>query len=115
MGDHIRLDHEAALSLPRPVPPTGPCARSRRVNGFIVLELHGEIDLAADLQVRAHVDAATEIDEPRVVVDLRTATFIDCSALRILCYARRKALASRGGMGLVCTSPDIWPSSQQSG
>lgn len=105
MVDELRLHPAHPVPLLRPDPPAGPYAQSRRVDGFTVIEFHGEIDLAADAQVRAHVDAATMIDRPRVVIDLRPASFIDCSALRVLCHARRQALKKHGGMGLVCTSP----------
>ncbi|MGW7104150.1 STAS domain-containing protein [Streptomyces sp. NPDC054838] len=105
MGDKLRFNCDQAIPRCRLDLFSESYAQIRRVNDFTVIEFHGEIDLVADLRVRAHVDAATDTDQPRIVVDLRTATFIDCSTLRMLCHARKRALDNRGGMGLVCTLP----------
>ncbi|MEV8567004.1 STAS domain-containing protein [Streptomyces sp. NPDC051322] len=83
----------------------GPSARTYRVDGFTVVEFRGEVDLASVQEIQAHTDAATAQRGARLIVDLSPATFIDCSALRLLCRARRRALDGDGSIDLVCTHP----------
>ncbi|WP_127356822.1 anti-sigma factor antagonist [Actinacidiphila soli] len=84
-----------------------PCqnARTHVVDGFTVVEFHGDIDLATVPEVRAHLDAATLPLRPQVIVDLRPALFFDCSALSLMCRARRRVLERAGSLALVCTRP----------
>lgn len=79
--------------------------RVRRERGHTVLELHGEIDILAALEITPHLDAATGLPEPRVVIDLRPVDFFDCSGLRLLYRARNRVLARGGRLHLVCTCP----------
>jgi anti-sigma B factor antagonist len=83
----------------------GPSARSYRVDCFTVVELRGEIDLVSAEEIQVHTDAATAPQGSRVIIDLSAATFIDCSALRLLCRARRRVLDRGGSIDLVCTRP----------
>ncbi|MEV6107864.1 STAS domain-containing protein [Streptomyces sp. NPDC051940] len=77
-------------------------ARSYRLQGCAVLELHGEIDLAALPEAEPHVDALTAPPRPRVVIDLRAAEFFDCSGLRLLCRAYRRVDERSGTLRVVC-------------
>lgn len=77
-------------------------ARSYRLHGFTVLELHGEIDLAAQLDVEPYLDVITGAPVPRVVVDLRRTDFLDCSGLRLLVRARLRTGDRGGELRLVC-------------
>lgn len=70
-----------------------------------MVTLHGEIDLLTAPAVTARLDRLTAGRRPDVVIDLRTVDFIDCSGLGALCRARRRALARRGRLRLVCDSP----------
>jgi anti-sigma B factor antagonist len=90
---------------PGVLPQPGPCARSHVAYGFTVVEFHGDIDLAAVAEVQVHVDCATAGPRARVVVDLRPASFIDCSGLALLWRSRQRALERGGYMGLVCSCP----------
>lgn len=92
-----------------PSPPRTPTlhgfARTRVRHGFTVVEFRGEIDIAAVPAVKEQIDAATAPSGTRVIVDLRAATFLDASALALICRARRRALAQNGYMGLVSVCP----------
>ncbi|MEV0096034.1 anti-sigma factor antagonist [Streptomyces sp. NPDC050738] len=91
--------------LPGLLPDSGQSAFSYVVSGFTVVEFHGEIDVATGPGVRPHLDAATALPGARLIVDLGPATFIDCSALALLCRARRRVRARDGTMAVVCTNP----------
>ncbi|MFE9836565.1 anti-sigma factor antagonist [Streptomyces sp. NPDC005551] len=79
--------------------------RIHRYRGYTVLELHGEIDISAALDIIPVLDAETGRPAPRIVIDLRPVEFFDCSGLRLL-YRARHRVASRGGeLHLVCTHP----------
>ncbi|MFW6690827.1 anti-sigma factor antagonist [Streptomyces sp. MAR4 CNX-425] len=77
-------------------------ARSYRRHGFTVLELRGEIDLAAQLDVGPYLDMITGVPGPRVVVDLCPTEFLDCSGLRLLVRARLRTADRDGELRLVC-------------
>jgi anti-sigma B factor antagonist len=86
---------------------SAPCrhARSYLHHGVTVVEFHGAIDLATVPEVRAHTDAATARQGARVIVDLRPADFLDCTALGLLVRARRRALERGGHLALACARP----------
>ncbi|MGW7622412.1 STAS domain-containing protein [Streptomyces antimycoticus] len=99
-GDPVAQDG-AALDV------TAPRARTYRVGGYTVVELHGEIDIAGVGSVGPALDAATAGDEPAVIVDLRPAAFFDCSGLGLLCRAHRRVGERAGRMRLVCDNAVI--------
>jgi anti-anti-sigma factor len=70
-----------------------------------VLELHGEIDIAAAVEIIPHLDAVTSGPGARIVIDLRHVEFFDCSGLRLLYRARQRVLDRDGELRLVCTHP----------
>lgn len=74
-------------------------------DGTTVVELSGEIDLSTAPEATRSLDAATQGPRPRVVVDLRGVTFMDCRGVTALVRARVRALESDGQLGLVITSP----------
>jgi len=84
-------------------PPLTRHLRVRRDRGHTVLELHGEIDIAAATEITPHLDLATAEPDARVVVDLTHVTFFDLSGLRLL-YRARHRLAD-GRLQLVCVHP----------
>ncbi|MGW7696440.1 STAS domain-containing protein [Streptomyces asiaticus] len=77
-------------------------ARTHRVGGYTVVELHGEIDIAGVGSVGPALDAATAGDRPAVIVDLRPTAFFDCSGLGLLCRAHRRVRERGGRLRLVC-------------
>ncbi|MDX2936573.1 anti-sigma factor antagonist [Streptomyces ipomoeae] len=88
-----------------PTPPTTGYLRVHRYRGRTVLELHGEIDIAAAVEIIPLLDAVTGRPEARIVIDLRHVEFFDCSGLRLLYRARQRVLDRGGELHLVCTHP----------
>ncbi|MGW3988029.1 anti-sigma factor antagonist [Streptomyces sp. NPDC004830] len=79
--------------------------RVRRERGHTVLELRGEIDLAAAAEITPHLDRETDRPGARVVLDLSRIEFFDCSGLRLLYRARSRVLDRQGRLLLVCAHP----------
>ncbi|MCL6731676.1 anti-sigma factor antagonist [Streptomyces neyagawaensis] len=88
-----------------PTPPATDHLRVREDRGRTVLELHGEIDIAAAVEIIPHLDALTGRPSARIVIDLRHVEFFDCSGLRLLHRARHRVLDRGGELRLVCTHP----------
>lgn len=85
-----------------------PFTRHLRVHqdrGHTVLELRGEIDIAAALEVAPYLDRVTAHPDARLVIDLTRVDFFDCSGLRLLHRARARMLDQDGELRLVCTHP----------
>ncbi|GAB3952931.1 STAS domain-containing protein [Streptomyces sparsus] len=97
----------SAADPPRGAPARSPgsALRVHRVGDVTVLELHGEIDIAASHRCLSEFDAATMAPGAHVVVDLSHVTFFDCSGLRLLCRAHRRQLEHGGSLGIVCAQP----------
>jgi anti-sigma B factor antagonist len=81
--------------------------RVREDRGHTVLEFHGEIDIAAALEIAPFLDRVTAHPDVRLVIDLRPVDFFDCSGLRLLYRARARVLDQDGELRLVCTQPLI--------
>ncbi|MHC3467253.1 anti-sigma factor antagonist [Streptomyces sp. 7R007] len=79
--------------------------RVRHKRGHTVVELWGDIDIAAALEIAPYLDRLTARPEIRLVIDLRHIDFFDCSGLRLLYRARRRVLDRSGELRLVCTHP----------
>ncbi|MFJ5303043.1 STAS domain-containing protein [Streptomyces sp. NPDC088350] len=88
-------------------PAANSCARTRSSGPFTVVEVSGEIDMATAGFVTEHLDAATAVAEPDVLVDLRLVEFFDCSGLRVLCRAERRARERGGRLRVVSDGPRI--------
>jgi anti-sigma B factor antagonist len=85
MRESHRL-HEAQIDGARVDPAGAFTVEPRRApDGVAVLELAGELDIAATPEVRACVDAA--VDGRALVLDLSGATFVDSSMLKELLRA----------------------------
>ncbi|WP_262056828.1 STAS domain-containing protein [Streptomyces sp. STR69] len=91
----------------RDSPAANSCARTRPYGTFTVVEVSGEIDMATAGLVVEHLDAATAVEEPDVLVDLRPVEFLDCSGLRVLCRAERRARERGGRLRIVSDGPRI--------
>ncbi|MFD8812038.1 STAS domain-containing protein [Streptomyces sp. NPDC059627] len=89
------------------LPTANSCARSRRSGVYLVVEVHGEVDIATEELLAEHLLAATAGPEPDVLVDLRRLDFLDCSGLRVLCRAEARARERGGRLRLVCEGPRI--------
>ncbi|SOE07200.1 anti-sigma factor antagonist [Streptomyces sp. Ag109_G2-15] len=79
--------------------------RIREDRGHTVLEFRGEIDIAAATEIAPALDRVTDRLGVRIVIDLRSVEFFDCSGLRLLYRARSRVLERGGRLHLVCTHP----------
>ncbi|MFR0355459.1 anti-sigma factor antagonist [Streptomyces sediminimaris] len=90
--------HQEPAPLPRHL-------RVHQDRGHTVLELRGEIDIAAALEIAPHLDRVTARPGVRLVLDLTRVDFFDCSGLRLVYRARTRLLDQDGELRLVCTHP----------
>ncbi|MDX3387221.1 STAS domain-containing protein [Streptomyces niveiscabiei] len=81
--------------------------RVHRTRGRTVVELRGEVDIAAAVHIAPELDAATRGRTPVVVIDLAPVEFMDCYGLGLLCRARRRVEERGGHLTLVCPHPMI--------
>ncbi|MCZ0985216.1 anti-sigma factor antagonist [Streptomyces diastatochromogenes] len=79
--------------------------RIREDRGHTVLEFRGEIDIAAATEITPALDRVTDRPGVRIVIDLRSVEFFDCSGLRLLYRARSRVLERGGRLHLVCAHP----------
>ena len=70
-------------------------------DGFCVVVVDGEIDVAVADLMAAELAAAIEAGPPRLLVDLSQVTFMDSSALSALVGTHKKAVAVGGEVRLV--------------
>lgn len=85
--------------------PFTPYLRVHEDRGHTVLELHGEIDIAAAVEVLPRLDQLTGRPHARLVIDLSPVEFFDCSGLRLLHRAHHRVLDNGGRLLLVCAHP----------
>lgn len=76
-------------------------------DGSQVVQLSGEIDVLTAPQICQCLDTVTASPRPRIVVDLREVTFIDCRGLSVLVRARRRIRENGGRLCLVVDNPRI--------
>ncbi|MEU6847141.1 STAS domain-containing protein [Streptomyces sp. NPDC046716] len=81
--------------------------RVRETHGIIVIELHGEIDIAGTLDALPSLDAATSDEGRTVLLDLGPVTFFDVYSLRLLCRAQDRVVARGGRLLVVCAQRNI--------
>lgn len=75
------------------------------VDRFLIIELHGEIDILAAASNNDFLAGQNLDRHPDVVVDLTGVTFIDCSGLGALCQLANR-LRRRGRLlRIVVTNP----------
>ncbi|MFE9924975.1 STAS domain-containing protein [Streptomyces sp. NPDC005774] len=79
----------------------------RTVTGTTVVAPRGELDLLTAPALSQRLDVLTAGAFPDLVLDLRAVSFIDCSGLRALCRARRRALSCGGRLRLITGSPGL--------
>ncbi|MEU7105078.1 STAS domain-containing protein [Streptomyces stramineus] len=80
-------------------------ARIHTVGRWGVLELAGEVDVAAVPRIESLLLQLIALGKPVVVVDLRRVTFFDCAVLGAMYRARAGLLANGGGFEVLCTRP----------
>ncbi|WP_078876577.1 anti-sigma factor antagonist [Streptomyces sp. 150FB] len=98
-------DRHPTSCTPDPRPDSSRAAFSRVVHGVSLVQLYGDIDLASVPEVRPQLDAASERDNARLIIDLRLTEFFDSSAVEELRRARRRILERGGRIAVICTDP----------
>lgn len=92
---------ELRIALP------GPYGTVHRGQDRTVVELHGEIDIAACALIGAYLDMVTAVRDHEVLVDLTQVAFFDCSGLTLLCRALRRTASNGGRLWVICDRPAI--------
>ncbi|MFE0172797.1 STAS domain-containing protein [Streptomyces sp. NPDC059002] len=92
------LDHYAREESDQP-------PRVYALEGAIVVELHGDIDLVAYQRTVSLMDAVASGPEATVVVDLSEVTFFDCSGISLLMRTHRRVTRRGGRLRVVCRHP----------
>jgi anti-anti-sigma factor len=73
-----------------------------RSDGYELLAVEGEIDIAtAPRMIAALNEVLAEIESP-LVVDLSNVVFMDSTGLALMMNARRRAVRRRQGFAIVC-------------
>jgi anti-sigma B factor antagonist len=75
---------------------------TREYGGHVIVALHGELDIVDAVSVTAALTAAAA-GNPRIIIDLATLEYIDCSALGAL--GRVRAQARQAGGDLLLAAP----------
>lgn len=76
-------------------------------NGWTVLAVGGEIDVATAGQLRDQVSAMISDGAHRIVADLDGVEFMDSTGLGVLVGAHKSLVDAGGAMRVVCSQPTI--------
>jgi anti-sigma B factor antagonist len=77
---------------------------TRPGDGYVVVELRGELDVA---DAAAAAIAAVAVREPEIIVDLAALEFIDSSGVAALGHGRRQARRVGGDLLLAAPEPGV--------
>lgn len=77
-----------------------------RPGGDTVVTVSGELDIVTGEELRSRLHAALA-PAHTVLIDLSGVTFLDCSGLRVLLWARRQAAAMGARLLLHAPSPAV--------
>jgi anti-sigma B factor antagonist len=90
----------------QPGPDQGPVAVDA-VDGWVVLSVRGEVDLALEPALVAAHDQVTAHDEPHLYVDLTGVDFLDSSGVAALACLQRHARERRGHFVISSAGPIV--------
>src|SRR4051812_29862570 len=76
-------------------------------DGWSVLEVGGEIDVATAPRLREQLISLVNDQRYRIVVDLDDVDFIDSTGLGVLIGALKRVRTHEGDLALVCAEPHI--------
>lgn len=76
-------------------------------NGWMVLSLSGEIDIATAPRVRERMHSLLAEGHERLVVDLDDVGFLDSTGLGVLVGILKRVRTQGGELRLVCSQPRI--------
>lgn len=76
-------------------------------NQVDIVEVSGRIQIMDSDQMENVLLGATDMERPRIIVDLRNATFICSTGLGILIATKRRVTKRKGEMRLLAGSGDV--------
>jgi anti-sigma B factor antagonist len=81
--------------------------KSRSVDGVMVLEVIGEVDLYTAPQLEEGLRNAASGTRPLLAVNLTGVAYLDSTALGVLTEVHKHVQSSRGAMVVIATQPTI--------
>ncbi|HEV3226643.1 MAG TPA: STAS domain-containing protein [Acidimicrobiales bacterium] len=79
----------------------------REQDGWTVLAVSGEIDIATAPSLRERLHSLLAEDQHRLVIDLDDVGFLDSTALGVMVGALKRARTDGGEVRIVCTQPRV--------
>ena len=79
----------------------------RQQDGWTVLTVSGEIDIATAPSLRERLHALLADDKRRLVIDLDDVGFLDSTALGVLVGALKRARMEDGEVRIACAQPRV--------
>jgi anti-sigma B factor antagonist len=76
-------------------------------NGYSVLAVSGEVDVATVPRLREQLHGLVAQGSNKIVVDLDSVDFLDSTGLGVLVGALKRVRSNDGELSLVCTQPRI--------
>ena len=76
-------------------------------DGWAVLTVHGEVDIATAPVLRERLHALLGEGQSHLVIDLDDVGFLDSTALGVLVGTLKRSRTDGGDVRLVCTQPRI--------
>lgn len=76
-------------------------------DGFAVMSLHGEVDLATAPSFRERLIELVNDGERNVVVDLDRVDFLDSTGLGVLVGGLKRLRSNGGELSIACSNPRI--------
>ena len=76
-------------------------------DGFSVLAVSGEVDVATVPRLREQLHSLVAAGNTRIIVDLDSVDFLDSTGLGVLVGALKRVRSHDGTLSLVCTQPRI--------
>lgn len=88
-----------------PEPLASETIRQHFLQGHMVLEVRGEVDILTAIHDGAFLDTVTEQSAAKLIIDLTPTQFIDCVGLSLLLRAQRRVTERGGTCAVVCPHP----------
>lgn len=84
-----------------------PAFETTEINGWLVLRVHGELDMATAPRLRQQVVAAANLGVAQLVLDLDDVDFLDSTALGVIVGAVKRMRTREGELRVVCTRKNL--------
>ncbi|HSK27373.1 MAG TPA: STAS domain-containing protein [Jiangellales bacterium] len=93
--------------ITRRTPDHGAPVEVHAVDGWVVVRVRGEVDLALEPALLAAHDQVVAYEEPHVYVDVTEVDFLDSSGVAALAHLQRRARAREGYFVLSPAEPIV--------